>query len=70
MGGFWLDQEKALHPEGAWALNSLPREVGTAPSLTELQKYLDNALRLGVGMLKCGGPGVELDDPCGSLPTL
>lgn len=59
VGGFRLDQERALHPEGAWALNSLPREVGTAPSLTELEKYLDNALRHGWEHWSVGGQ--ELD---------
>ena len=36
---------------GHW--NRLPREVETAPSLTELKKCLDNTLRHMVWLLGC-----------------
>ena len=38
-------QEKVPHPEGGWALEQLPRELVTAPSLAEFQKDLNNTLR-------------------------
>ncbi|KFO53607.1 hypothetical protein N302_08511, partial [Corvus brachyrhynchos] len=45
-GKFRLDIRKRFFTQrvvGPW--NRLPREVVTAPSLTELKKRLDNALR-------------------------
>ena len=38
-------QEKVLHQEGGWTLNSLLRTVVTAPSLPEFKKHLDSAVR-------------------------
>lgn len=37
-------QEKALPPGGGRALNRVPGNVAMAPSLTELQEHLGNAL--------------------------
>lgn len=41
--------------------NSFPREVVTAPNLSEFKKGLDNAFRHGVGFLGCPAQGQQLD---------
>ncbi|KAJ7398975.1 hypothetical protein BTVI_119701 [Pitangus sulphuratus] len=71
-GRFRLDIRKRFFTQRVvehW--NRLPREVITAPNLSEFRKHLDNAFRRVVGLLEvsCAGPGVGLTGPDGSLPT-
>lgn len=51
--------------------NQLSRDVLMTPSLTEVKKCLDNTLRHTLWFLRkfCEGPGIGLEDPCGSIPT-
>lgn len=60
-------RKKVLHPE---ALGQAPQGMVTAPSLAELKKHLDNALRhKGIVGVSCAESAAGHDDPDGSPPT-
>lgn len=60
-------RKRVIHPE---VLEQAPQGMVTAPSLTDLKKHLDNALRhKGIVGASCAGPAAGQDDPDGPLPT-
>ncbi|KAJ7416270.1 hypothetical protein WISP_72699 [Willisornis vidua] len=68
-GKFRLDIRKRFFTGrlvGHW--NRFPREVITAPSLSEFKKHLNDSLSL-IFRQSCEEQGAGLDDPYGFLPT-
>lgn len=60
-------RKRVLHLE---VLEQAPQGMVTAPSLTELKKHLDNALRhKGIVGMSCAELAAGHDDPDGALPT-
>lgn len=60
-------QEKGSSPRGE---GQAPQGMVTAPSLSEIKKHLDNALRhKGRLSVSCAEPAAGHSDPDGSLPT-
>ena len=61
-------QEKVLHQEGAWALEQPLQGSGLAARVQEASGQHSQTYSLIFG-LPCVKPGVQQDDPCGSLPA-
>lgn len=48
----------------------VPQGIVMAPKVPELQECLDTAPRgAQSGTVGCAGPGAQVNNPCGSLPT-
>lgn len=63
-------QEKALHPEGVWALKLASQAAPTgSTSLAESKEHLDNAFMHMVTLGIALGQELDFDDHCGCLPA-
>lgn len=53
-------------------LHEAPQDSGHSTEPDRSQELFENALRDMMWLLRmlCAGPGIGLDDPCGSLPSL